>query len=194
MVFFTFKLAGLLIEPQINRDNKNYPLHRTSFWTILYGRSNFIQYNPWPLSWVNDNRWVRMLGRLIFVLALLPTLMMLVGTIVGLKNIQSSFDSNVSKSLIGLFILLLFAYLGFAILYAMEYRIYTVIKTIFIYPAIISLGVVFMLGYEWIKEMTLPKMPAMNIVYRMGIYALLIAYGVDISILVFQLAIIRGWQ
>ena len=190
--FFTFKLSSLLVEPQITRENKNYPAHRTSFWTVLYGRSNFIQYNPWPPSWINDTRLVRMLGRFTFVLALLPTAALLIGFFLGLKALVGRPLPGFSKGAAGFFLVLLAAYLGFAVLYALEYRIYTVIKAIFIFPAVLSFGFLYLLGYDWLRKINHSRLSFIRPVFQWGTYILLVAYGLDVLILVLQLASVRG--
>jgi hypothetical protein len=186
--FFTFKFLDLLKNPQITRDNKSYPAHRTSFWTILYARTHFIHYNPWPLSWITDNRLVRMLGRIIYILALLPTSIVLLGVIQSLRKIKNNDGTSAASShLPGLFLLLLVAYLGFAILYAIEYRIYTVIKAIFIYPVFVSIGVMYLTGSKWLMTLFEERFPKGNSIYQLGVYSLLIVYVADIFVLIIQL-------
>jgi hypothetical protein len=186
--FFTFKFLDLLKNPQITRDNKSYPAHRTSFWTILYARTHFIHYNPWPLSWITDNRLVRMLGRIIYILALLPTSIVLLGVIQSLRKIKNNDGTSAASShLPGLFLLLLLAYLGFAILYAIEYRIYTAIKAIFIYPVFVSIGVMYLTGSKWLMTLFEERFPKGNSIYQLGVYSLLIVYVADIFVLIIQL-------
>ena len=201
--FATFKLPSLLIEPQITNDNKHYPAHRTSFWTILYGRSNFIQYDPWPKSWIDNSKDIRNLGRVLYGLALLPTIALLIGLVVALKGLLSRPVPGFSKTAAGFFLLVLAAFLGFTVLYALEYRIYTVIKTIFIFPAILSMAYLYVLGFDWIRKTRQVKFVRFNTelmgtfhtglmgifhwLYQAGVFCLLAAYFLDIAFLVVQL-------
>src|SRR3989442_15182227 len=53
--------------------------HRTSLWSQLYGRAHFSHFAQHPPSWRNTSPLVVTVGRLIFVLALLPTAFLLAG-------------------------------------------------------------------------------------------------------------------
>ena len=185
--FATFKLPSLLVEPQITNDNKHYPAHRTSFWTILYGRSNFIQYDPWPKSWIDTSKAVRNLGRVLYGLALLPTAALLIGFAVALRGLLARPAPGFSKVTAGFFLLLLAAFLGFAVLYALGYRIYTVIKTIFIFPAILSMAYLYVLGFDWIRRASQVKFAWFHWLYQAGGVCLLAAYFLDVAVLVVQL-------
>jgi hypothetical protein len=76
--YFTFRLLDMLEHPTITQGKYVYPAHRTSLWSQLYGRANFVHFDQFPPSWRNTSLLVLTIGRLIFVLALLPTVLMLV--------------------------------------------------------------------------------------------------------------------
>lgn len=156
--FFTFKLIELLREPQNSPSNKEFPAHRTSFWSLLYARTHFIQFNQWPPSWFTTSETIRNLGRIIYIFALFPSLSLVIGIAtetffflhtfwIKRRALVTSFPQNLAVfHSAGLFFALLVGFLGFQILYAIQYRIYTVIKAIFIFPAWPSLLFFYLLG------------------------------------------------
>jgi hypothetical protein len=48
--FLTFRLLNLLREPYITYPPAAYPVHRTSFWSQIYGRAHFVHFDAWPPS------------------------------------------------------------------------------------------------------------------------------------------------
>ena len=86
---FTFRFFDLLKNPYRANRRGPFPLHQSSGWSQLYGRTHFVHFDAWPPSWEVPlgewpyGNWARPLvfnmGRLIFVCALLPTLLMLTG-------------------------------------------------------------------------------------------------------------------
>jgi hypothetical protein len=152
--FLTFKLLELMKDPQTSSDNKEYAPHRTSFWTLLFARGNFIHYLSSPPSWATTRMEVKVLGRLIFFFALLPMGLIFIGTLRETRNLLKMLiwpDCEIFPG-IALFIPLLLGYLAFLILYALEYRMYMVIKPIFIYPALPAIGYMYMSGYVFITK------------------------------------------
>jgi hypothetical protein len=154
----------LLREPQNNSSNKEFPPHRTSFWSLLYARTHFIQYNQWPPSWLTTSETIRNLGRVIYIFALLPSLALALGvaaeTFIFLRTVRvqpralvASFLQNLAAFHgAGLFFALLAGFLGFQVIYALQYRIYTVIKAIFVFPAWPSLLFFYLLGLHLLRH------------------------------------------
>lgn len=58
-----------------------YPRHRTSVWTQVYARTHSIHFDAWPPAWASSHPLVLNLTRVIFVLALLPTALVLTGIV-----------------------------------------------------------------------------------------------------------------
>lgn len=189
--FFTFKYIDLLIEPQITVDNKVYPPHRTSFWTILYGRTHFVQYSQWPPSWETSNKAIRWLGRIIYIFALLPTLMFIIGMVAETKNLIQWFWAKATSAnapaAAGLFLVHWIGILVFAIALSLQYRTFNNIKAIYIYPAIASLAVFFMLGWNTLDRWLLSKHAWLKITLRTSIVILIGLYVLDLIALFLQL-------
>lgn len=74
--FFTFRIFDLLRVPYI--DFGDAPLHRSSLWSQLYGRTFFLRFDRG--IWRNTDPRLLSVGRLCFVLGLLPLVALLVGT------------------------------------------------------------------------------------------------------------------
>ena len=49
--YFTFRLIDMLKRPHVTNDTAPIPLHRTSFWSQLYGRAHSVHFDYWPLRW-----------------------------------------------------------------------------------------------------------------------------------------------
>jgi len=197
--FLTFKLIELLKEPQNSSSNKIYPPHRTSFWTLLYARTHFIQFNQWPPSWLTTSSAIRNLGRLLYLFALLPSLALVLGFCAelfrGLLSIRiqprapwvAFLSDQVAFQEAGLLLALLIGYLGFQTVYALQYRIYTVIKAIFIFPAWPSLLFFYIAGLAWLRHPTLHKLAWLEDPIMISSGGLLILYTLDSLALFFQL-------
>ena len=189
--FFTFRFPELLIEPQITTSNKNYPIHRTSFWTILYGRANFVQYSQWPPAWVTSSSPIRNLGRAIYLLALFPTLTILLGTIIEIRAfwgwLRKGKDSIFQPVSAGLFGITWIFFLAFDMAYAMLYRRFDVIKAIFIFPALPAIAVMFLVGWTTLDRWYLKKKPRLQTFLMINLILLLGCYSLDMIALFFQL-------
>jgi hypothetical protein len=188
---FTFKIFDLLKHPRIEYGFSNYPAHRTSLWTQLYAGSQSVHFDNWPISWSTSGESGFWLSRCIFILALFPTLLILIGTFIDLLNtLQSTIRRNLSTAqtnCFGLFGLVFVAYLTFVALYALEFRDLSVMKAIFIYPALVSFPFLFLrAGIAIYAKLSKWKTGIMNI-FMSGIAALLLLYVVDISWLIFQI-------
>ncbi|MCG2783633.1 MAG: glycosyltransferase family 39 protein [Anaerolineae bacterium] len=208
--FFTFRIIELIRDPQINRSNKNYPIHRTSFWAVLYGRTHFIQYNQWPQSWITTSTIIQQLGRLIYLFALLPSLAFIIGLssefLILFKfllfkpqpdnkrdlqptppSLFSAFRLNLNAfNGAGLFFALTLGYLGFQILYALQYRIYTVIKAIFIYPAWPAMLFFYLAGAQILYQQT-RRFPWIFYIFIISNIVLIGLYILDSLALLLQL-------
>lgn len=156
--FLTFKLTNLLKYPTVPNTNRNYPENRTSFWTILYARANFIQYVSWPPTWSTDRPDILLLGRVTYVVALVPVATILLGLLIDLVQLaRAIFKATVRPIAFGLFAVALTGYIAFDILYALQYRLYSVIKAIFIYPAYLGLIAFYLLGATYVLRWIGPR-------------------------------------
>jgi hypothetical protein len=78
--FFTFRIFDLVETPFIVDGGTPYSLHRTSLWSQLYGRTYFLHFDQWPPSWQDQSLSLRVVGRALFVLGLLPTWLLVWGS------------------------------------------------------------------------------------------------------------------
>jgi hypothetical protein len=153
--FFTFKFASLLATPYINYDPDNPLPHRTSFWTQLYGRAHSLNFDNWPGTWRSDDPSGFPLRRAIYILALIPTALLLAGAVIQILRKDSANS---------LFLLAFLGYVGFVVLYAFMYREYPVMKAVFTYPALIAFPVLFLSAAQKLPGWALKVLTALSIV------------------------------
>jgi len=156
--FFTFRLASLLETPYINYDFDAPLLHRTSFWTQLYGRAHSVNFDNWPPTWNSENPSGFPLRRAIFMLALVPTAFLLVGAALAAWQLFRKNDQD------SLFLLAFLGYLGFVVLYAFMYREYPVMKAVFTYPALIAFPVLFLAAAQKLPGWAIKTFTALSVV------------------------------
>ena len=186
--FFTFKFANLLEHPRIEYDHDNYPPNRTSFWTMLYGSANSASFSNYPPSWSTTGTQGFWLTRGIFCLAILPVLLLLMGglleTFAWLKGIFKRNDILLQKTGYGLFALTFTGYIVFAILYALLYQTFLVLKAIFVFPALLAFPVLFLRAagpaYGFLSKRAKWSVPILNV----DMIGLLILFIIDIVMLI----------
>jgi len=146
---FTFRILDMVRNPITVNEGEDYPLHRTSVWSQLYGRTHFAHFDDWPRSWQvpreNASLWGRRfrllvinVGRIIFVAALLPTILIFVGLIRQTWQAMAFFVrwrcSEKPKD--GwLLLIAVLGYTAFIAAYSLRIRDFSVMKPIFIFPA-----------------------------------------------------------
>lgn len=81
--YLTFRIFGLLSDPQITNGIAIEQAHRTSVWTQLYARANFAQFEQHPKSWLTTDSYVMVIAKCSFVLGLIPLLFLVVGLVRG---------------------------------------------------------------------------------------------------------------
>jgi hypothetical protein len=148
--FLTFKLIDLLEYPRLTLGAAGYPAHRTSLWTDLYASANSVHFYNSPDSWHTKPYFE--VSRSIYVLALVPAALFLLGFGRGLLHLsgvsvvrQGQSPANGDS---GLFEIGLLAYLAFIIALALTYRDFSTMKAVYIYPAILSIVVLFLEGTD----------------------------------------------
>jgi hypothetical protein len=139
--YFTFRWIDLLKTPYIStQGSEAYPRHRTSLWTQVYARANSLHFDQWPLSWQTQDAWIINIGRVIFVLALVPAGLFLLGLLRRVSSLRKpSFLSEADYLAIMLHCLALAGYIAFLVIYTLRYRDFATMKAIFIFPALISM-------------------------------------------------------
>jgi hypothetical protein len=194
---FTFRLLDMLRNPIIAKDSDRYPLHRTSLWSQLYGRAHFVHFDAWPPSWQLRHlrpQWatplVWNLGRLIFLCALLPTMILVVALwrrIVAAISIIRGHDTPVRLG-DWLLDLAVFGYMAFIIAYSLRYRDSSFMKAIFVFPGLLGFLSLFACEcdrfYRWCNDKKLAVMATESI-----FACLCLLYTGDVIVLIAQLGI-----
>jgi hypothetical protein len=154
--FFTFKLADLLKYPLTTNGEYNYPPQRTSFWTMLYADSHSLHFQNWPPSWQTTGVENFGISRGIFILALLPTLVLIAGLLLELYTLlKAIFKKDKPKILAtgnALFLLTFGGYIAFLILACLLYRDFAFIKLAYILPGLLAFTWLFLHGGETVFE------------------------------------------
>jgi len=141
---FTFPLMHMVRHPVLATDNRGVPETPNSIWEELYGRTHFVHFDAWPRSWQLGHRrfqWVVTLvygiGSLIFLLALVPTVLMISGL---LRSLFAAGRVFVSGRLSGLPLpdwLLLISSIGYVLLVIgmrVRFKEFGAVKSIYIFP------------------------------------------------------------
>jgi hypothetical protein len=189
--FFTFQFASLLDHPRIEYDHDNYPPNRTSFWAMLYGSANSASFSNFPPSWSTSGTQGFLLTRGIFSLAILPVLLLLIGglmeTFIWLRAILKRNDILLQKTGYGLLALAFAGYISFAILYALFYQTFLVLKAIFIFPALLAFPVLFLRAAEPANAFLSRRAKWSVVMLNVDMIALLILYIIDIVMLIIRI-------
>lgn len=151
--FMTFRLVGMLQDPQITNDAAIYPPHRTSFWSAVYGSMHSIHYDYFPPSWQTHNAAVRMLLRAIFLLALLPTAALVLGVWSAVatplrKLLQPPHRPSPEELLIGFGAA---GYLAFLLTFAYHERDFGSMKPIYVFPGVLPFMLCAAGGFERLR-------------------------------------------
>ena len=191
--FLTFKFFDLLKHPRLDIKTTVHLPQQTSFWTVIYARAHSIHFDNAPPSWSTTGDAIFPLLRFQYILALIPTALLLVGAVRELFCLSSSAIKKevtaIQTNSYGLFVLLFFGYLAFQVLYSFQYRSVTVIKAIFLLPALLSFPVFFMKAARDLYSLV-SRINQRWVVYLIdsGFVALLALYVIDVTILVIHLA------
>lgn len=145
--YFTFQFIDLLKNPYVMNNNK-YTVSRTSLWSQLYGRAFSSHFPNYPPTWADTSATVMMLTRLVFILGLIPLTVFMIGFV---RSFIICFKGKLTENLSWVFVVAWIAFVGMIILYTYNYRDYSFMKTIFLYPALLSIGYFLTVGLEFVK-------------------------------------------
>ena len=181
--FFTFKFGDMLRYPR-NENGYVYTPTRTSLWTQLYARANSVHFDDWPISWSTSGEQGFALSRAIYILALLPALFLLVGAAMEiflfLKSLIKRDPNLAAATHFGLTALTFIGFVLFIILYALEYRDYSVMKAIFLYPAMLTFPLLFMRAGETLSVRLAGRFRWVRTGFVIWMAALFVLYSADI--------------
>lgn len=182
--FFTFKFANLLEHPRLEYQHDNYPPNRTSFWTMIYAMGNSASFADYPPTWSTTGTQGFTLARGIFILALIPTLLLLLGvameTFLVIKFVFTKDAGIAQTTSYGLFVLILVGYISFAILYALSYQTFLVMKAIFIFPALLTFPLFFLRAIESAYGFLSKRLRGVPVILNASLVFLMILYASDI--------------
>ena len=191
--FLTFKFLDLLKHPRLDPNTQELLPHQTSFWTVLYGRSQSIHFDNAPPAWSTTGETLFNLTRGVFLLGLIPTAMIIFGffreaIFVGKSLIRKDVLLARATSY-GLFAATAAGYIMFQMLYSFQYRSVTVIKAIFIFPAILAFAYLFLNAANSLYGFSSASGKRwLSLMFEIVIVVLLMLYVVDISTLIIDLA------
>jgi len=212
---FTFRFFDLLKHPyRANRwqgdstetfalyNRGPFPLHQNSAWSQLYGRTHFVHFDSWPPSWwvpIGEwpyGSWARPLvfdvGRLIFVCALLPTVLLLSGVFKSLFS-ATRWLTNAGRPERHLTEWLLdFTVVGYVLFLVAVFLKHPEnvgwFKAIYIFPGFFAFLIFFAREcdklYGWLKEKKALRLSA-DAVFAV----LLLLYVIDVAFLIGQLSL-----
>ena len=149
--FFTFRIVDLIEFPyDTNSRDEAYPLHRTSFWSQLYGSAHSIHFLQWPMSWQNRNARVLWVTRMIFILALAPTAVILTGAAASTREVTRGSWRAGASGLRDHPEWIFPAYLALLLLVvaklSYDYRDFSAMKAVYTYPALLGYVQCFLSG------------------------------------------------
>jgi hypothetical protein len=159
--YFTFRPVDLLRTPYVPGQARPYPLHKTSLWSQLYGRTYVLHFEQAPRAWANRSTAALTTARILLVLGLLPAGLVAVGLIRTLRQPrQLTLEAVV-------FLAFVVAFLTFVGYYSARYRDVATMKAIFILPAVTAFlffyvkGLSHWLNRPWMRRVLVPAHVAM---------------------------------
>lgn len=139
--FFTFRYFDMIRQPYINNEWNNYPLHRTSLWSQLYGRTVFMHFDQWPPGWQSQDTLIIIIGRILIILGIVPLTLFLMGLINSLDFIRNFFRRNrayFASPENYLHLIIVMALLASSVFYTYNYRDFSSMKSFYIFPGLLS--------------------------------------------------------
>ena len=155
--YFTFRFYYLIKYPVITNDTDNYPIHRTSLWSQLYGRAHFIYFDMWPMSWQTCNPVILNIGRAILILALLPSFFLITAIMkeasIWLAAVYNRSFSFIAETSEWIFAIFLAGYIFSMIWFSLHYRDFASMKAVYIFPAFLSAIYLLSQGIDYIYKL-----------------------------------------
>ena len=189
--FFTFDFTALLEHPRNEGLSEGYPTFQTSFWTFMYAGAHSIHFNNFPDTWRTTGDEGFTIARGIFVLALLPTILILIGfAIEGFLLFKGVFRRDPELTQLtshGLFAWTFFGFLLFVALYSYLYRDFSFMKAIFAFPALLTFPLLFLRAAEPIYAFLSKRIRWSSYILDASMVALLLFYILDAGSMVAQI-------
>lgn len=187
--FFTFRFIDLFQYPHSANAVYYYPLHRTSFWSQMYGRSFTIHFQDWPTTWINTASYADNLTRLILLFGIIPGTIFMIGLYIAVVKVytllKTDFVKFLDNDLTG-HVILLVLFLLFLLYMTYSYRDFSFMKPLYLYPILLTFIRLFILGYNGILNIFHKNLFILKSV-NYGLIVLIMLQIFDVSILIFQL-------
>ncbi|MBR9917120.1 hypothetical protein GYB29_05425 [bacterium] len=177
--YFSFELESLIEEPYNINSGDEYPKHRESFFTQLYGQFSHILFERHPASWISFHPDMLNFARANY-LVLLPLLLIFIASI--FSNLLHGIHSLIRNGRVNLSLfhaLFSLTFIVFTLKYSMDYRDFSNMKVIFFFPALISMSYCF-------NEVTIAKFNNVVVMLLLSLASLL--FLLNTSFLVIHLA------
>lgn len=188
--YLTFRLVDMFEQPFITNGRDVYPLHRTSLWSQLYGRTHLVHFAQHPPSWKNTGQVVLILSRMILALALVPTAMLLMGILRASAQVtMSALRRSPPRETLDQELLALTAvgFIAFIVLYTLRYRDFSTMKAEFLFPGLLAYVLFFAaeIGRASVKYARHVRLRWFTM---LGFVVLVALYAFDLTILAVQLS------
>lgn len=183
--FAIFRFGNMLQVPYNINLREEYPKHRTSFWSQLYGSFFDIQFLQHPYSWENKDPIRLNLTRVIFVLGLITIPIFAIGCYQSVRKGASFLIRNSRAYQVFIGFLIFMGMLIFNMKYAYDYRDFGCIKAIFMLPVLAPMLLIFINGLRSISHLKFSK-PVAAI-----LGSLLFLWIINVAVLVIQLTLIN---
>jgi hypothetical protein len=166
-----------------------YPLFRTSFWADIYGTANSLHFYNSPDSWHTSPDFE--VTRIIFVLALLPTAILVLGLVLGwmdlLKGVVSKSHDLLVQRYYGLFDIVAIGYVLSTIALALRYRDFSTINAKYIYPGILAFIFLFTQGARAFYKFFSRQNKLASTLFEVAMFSLVVVYTIDIYQMIIHL-------
>jgi hypothetical protein len=189
--FFTFDYISLLEHPRNEGLSEGYPIFQTSFWTFMYAGAHSIHFLNFPPTWETTGDEGFTISRGIFILALVPTILILVGWAIevylffnGVFRHDLALTQATSQ---GLFGVTFFGFLLFVALYTYLYRDFSFMKAIFAFPALITFPYLFLRAAEPLYAFLSKRIRWSSYILDASMVALLLFYILDTGTMIAQI-------
>lgn len=154
--YLTFRYFDMLKQPYITNDPNVYPLHRTSLWSQLYGRTFFMHFDQHPPSWQSKNIFLLNVGRILLALGIIPAFVFILGfikvSLTFFKNIFKNTKQYLQSNTDWIHLVFIIGYTLFTVKYSRDYPDFSTMKSLFLFPAIPSFIKIFTLAISSIKN------------------------------------------
>jgi hypothetical protein len=154
--YFTFRLGDLVRTPYVPSRHRPYPLHKTSLWSQLYGRTYVLHFEQAPASWANRSWPILTASRLLLVLGVVPAGLLIAAFVGALSRPRELTMESL------LFLAFVLGFLGFVVAYSLRYRDVATMKAIFLFPGLAAFmffyvqGLARCLQHRWARRIVVP--------------------------------------